>query len=659
MITDMPVTAVLHALVEQGVLRPLGAAFSEFVGTLAPRPQPALLIGAALVSELDGRGHTCLRFETLAADPCATLSWTPAAWAQLCAAAGTLPASAYAWSEALGACSQVLVAGAPDLGQPLVVDSACLYLRRHWNDERQVAALTRARVDDPRQADPAEVRRWLDRLFDPAPDGNGPDWQKIACAVALRSRFTVITGGPGTGKTYTVARLMALLLALSDDPSGVRIALAAPTGKAAMRMKQAIGVALAELDTRIGAGLSLPELFATMGPALTLHALLGISAQGGRARHHAGNPLGVDVLIVDEASMVHSEMMADLLAALPASAMLVLLGDKDQLPSVEAGAVLGDLCAGAAEGHYQQTTADYVHAACGETLPESMVTTGTAVQQQIVMLRRSRRFDGPIAVLAAAINAGHATDAATALESSGDELAWMANGRGDDVVALAVRGRSGAPGGYGPYLQLLRARNKVWDAQQHATWAREVVDAFDSFRILCAVREGDWGVAGINARLEKHFDSQSLLRCRGDWYPGRPVLVTRNDHGLGVFNGDVGICLADPLRAGALRVYFAEGRTVRSVLASRLGHVETAFAMTVHKSQGSEFAHVALVLPGVATQVATRELVYTGITRASSRFTLVSRSPALLDDALARQTSRATGLRKRIVGGQETTPACA
>jgi len=626
-------------LTDAGELRRLSGAFARFVASLGGA-SPAMLLAATVLSELEGRGHSCLQLGDLAGDPAALLGWTEEQWQGLASSVAPLPKSAKAWAAQLAACEQVWKVGDLDYGEPLVFDGERLYLRRYWRDETAVAASIRARAGGmKREIDTAKVHSWLDLLFFSQRASETPNWQKLACAVALRGSVAIITGGPGTGKTYTVARLLALLFATAPDAARQRIALAAPTGKAAARLKQSIDKALGELAERVGEALPLRQLTERMGAARTLHSLLGARPDTRSFAHHAGNPLDVDVLIVDEASMVHLEMMASLLDALPEGAMLVLLGDKDQLASVEAGAVLGDLCHDAQAGGYTGETADYVRIASGEALPGEFLGHAGPLAQQTVMLRHSRRFSGPIGQLALAVNAGDAAGAEAVLRN-GDaaQVRWIEHAHQHHVVNLALAG-------YQPYLELLADRPA---GSTHEDWVRSVLGRFEAFRILCAVREGEWGVAGLNTAIEARLDAAGLLRRGGEWYVGRPVMVTRNDYGTGVFNGDIGLTLSDPARPGSLRVYFMEGDNVRSVLATRLRNVETAFAMTVHKSQGSEFRHTVLVLPEDRHGILTRELVYTGITRASAEFTLVSPSGSVLAEAVARRTHRASGLRTLI-----------
>jgi len=635
--TEQDLWDEIARLTDDGQLRRLSGVFGRFIATLGAAPLP-LLLAAVVLSELEGRGHSCLLLPDLARDPAALMGWTTSEWQDLAHAATPLPKTVKAWTAVLASCEQVWYVGDLDFDQPLVLDGERLYLRRYWRDETLVAHAIRARAEGVQnvEVDAGAIHRWLDQLFGAATSAP-PDWQKVACAIAVRGSVAIVTGGPGTGKTYTVARLLALLFATAPQASTLRIALAAPTGKAAARLKQSIDKALGELADRVGAALPLRELTGRIGAARTLHSLLGARPDTRSFAHHQGNPLDVDVLIVDEASMVHLEMMAALLDALPPTATLILLGDKDQLASVEAGAVLGDLCHDAEAGAYDAATLAYAQAAAGETIPASFLGRGGALAQQTVMLRHSRRFGGPIGQLALAVNAGDVPRTHALLRSGAEDVRWIEDAQQQQLVQLAVTG-------YTPYLALVGAGPHA----SHDDWVRAVLRAFEAFRVLCAVRDGEWGVDGLNAAIEQRLAGARLLRRDGEWYVGRPVMVTRNDYGTGVFNGDIGLTLADPARAGSLRVYFMEGDKVRSVLATRLRNVETAYAMTVHKSQGSEFAHTVLALPKEGGAMLARELVYTGITRASAQFTLVSPGGDVLAEAIAQRTHRASGLREML-----------
>ncbi len=657
----------------QGLLRHIDSALAAQLLRLDGQASPALLVAAALLAHMEGRGHTCLPLADLFAPPVAMLGWPTVAvdgpqglralWVHL-------PATLADWQAALHSstsrvCSRL--SDAPDQGQPLVLGGTAhaplLYLRRYAGYEKRVGLGLLQRASEPLPVPETMARQWLDRFFVPSAETSADtDWQKVACAVALRARLSVITGGPGTGKTYTAARLLALLLALHEGGSPLRVALAAPTGKAAARLKQSINNALTSLQDQVpeGSGLDLTTLIARMGPARTLHSLLGARPDTRHFRHHAAHPLDVDVLIVDEASMVHLEMMDALLQALPSTSRLVLLGDKDQLASVEAGAVLGDLCRDAAAGRYSAETAQFVWAVAGQTLPAEYRSAGVAplLAQQTVMLRQSRRFQGAIGQLALAVNRGDAAAARATLvsfvgASPRSQMATQGAAHNEPAALLALQpstpqavcelalGTSGQTS-YADYLGLMHQRPEGQGTDAHAAWVRSVLKAFERFRILCAVHQGDWGTQGLNAAVQKTLAEKDLLKVTGEWFAGRPVMVTRNDAQLGVFNGDVGVVL--PNTEGTLKVWFLDGEALRSVSVMRLAQVETAFVMTVHKSQGSEFKHTALVLPPGGAEVLSRELVYTGITRAREQFTLIEAEAGLLEAAIDRPSVRASGL---------------
>lgn len=677
---------------EQGWIGPLDLAFARFMHALVPSGDegaPVVLL-AALVSHLEARGHTCLPLDELVTSPAELLGWpSEAVQAWTLWNAQAPQALLRAWLAALKA-SPVVDAGGRVAGhEPLVLHGQRLYLRRYWRQERAVAAQVMARVSRQLPVDETAARTILRTLFDEAGQqpGAAPDWQQVACAVALRAGLSIITGGPGTGKTYTVARLLALLLRLADGAAPPRITLAAPTGKAAARLRQSIEQALLTLG---------PDLAHHIGPARTLHALLGVQPGTRRFRHDAAHPLELDVLVVDEASMVHLEMMSALLEALPPDTRLILLGDKDQLASVEAGAVLGDLCRHADQAGHDQDTAGYVERLTGQRLPavapptramaastaprpaqgdlfdhsinadteEHPAVDGAAAPpallRQTVMLRRSRRFGGPIGQLAMAVNAGDADRALAVLQGvatiSSDHspapLSLHLSATTEDVVRLAA-GTADQGGGYRDYLQHLACRPGGDGLDTLNAWALQVLDAFDRFRVLCAVREGPWGVTGLNQAIEDVLTRQGLLRKAGEWYEGRPVMITRNDPSLGVFNGDVGLVLrwpsGAPERPSTLRVFFKDGGQLRSVPAGRLADVDTAFAMTVHKSQGSEFGHAVLALPDDRRGTITRELVYTGITRARQAFSLVAVRADVFTAAIGRRTRRHSGLADALV----------
>lgn len=662
--------ALLAAWSERGWLRELDLALAQFFAELDPAASPLLILGAALASHQLGKGHVCLDLEATLADPDFALSLPPEG--EDAEQITLLPSQVLAGltlEDWLVSCAgSELLQNREGAVAPLVLEGSCLYLRRYWDYERRVSARITERLRAVSDI-PADLAPRLDTLF-PEPlmvDGERlADWQKLACALAVRSAFTMITGGPGTGKTTTVVRLLALLQeAAMATGAPLRLSLAAPTGKAAARLTESISGQVASLPVAEAVRQQIPS------NVTTLHRLLGSRPDSRHFRHDVGNPLPLDVLVVDEASMIDLEMMANLLDALPAHARLILLGDKDQLASVEAGAVLGDLCRDAQTGGYSAATCDWLQDKTGERLVDPALVPGEqALAQHIVMLRHSRRFAGASGIgrLARAVNDGDAEAArATLTEGAQDLHLLRLSGEQDRAFErLLLDGLPGAderPIGYAHFLELMREERPILDAAPEAwdVWASKVLTAFDQFQLLCAVRKGPWGVEVLNERIAQALQRRGLLEQDHGWYEGRPVLVTRNDYSLGLMNGDIGIALRLPeppdspgaIPRQVLRVVFPRNDgsgALRYILPSRLSAVETVFAMTVHKSQGSEFAHCALILPDVLNPVLTKELVYTGITRARHWFSLVESHAGVFEQAVQRRVERRSGLRKALVG---------
>ena len=657
---------LLERWVERGWLRALDKAFVAFLHERDPQGDPLVLLAAALTSHQLGHGHVCLDlFETLK-EPDFALSLPPEGDVQT--GAMLLPSQLLealdgeAWCKALQASSLVEHAGqssADAASRPLVLSERRLYLRRYWTYERRIDGALRQRLAVA-EATPADLPARLNGLFG-IPAQNAPvDWQKLACALATRGAFSIVTGGPGTGKTTTVVRLLALLQAPAVGAGApLRIRLAAPTGKAAARLTESISVQVKSLEVDDKVRQKIPS------DVTTVHRLLGSRPGTRHFRHHAGNRLPLDVLVVDEASMIDLEMMANLLDALPAHARLVLLGDKDQLASVEAGAVLGDLCRDAEAGWYTAQTRSWLEQVSGENLSASDLQQdldGThPLAQQVVMLRHSRRFGegSGIGQLSRLVNQQLPREARALLAAGNhaDLFALPLKGEQDRAFErLALEGRGTEAKGYRHYIERLReqrpdTRSGLEDPRW-AAWAGHVLQAFEAFQVLCAVRKGPWGVEGLNERITRALFARKLIDGDQQWYEGRPVLMTRNDYGLGLMNGDIGIALMLPegegqARRHVLRVAFArnDGQGgIRFVLPSRLNDVETVYAMTVHKSQGSEFSHTALVLPEALNPVLTKELIYTGITRAKHWFSLVEPRAGVFEEAVQRKVKRLSGL---------------
>jgi exodeoxyribonuclease V alpha subunit len=658
---------LLTRWVERGWLRALDKAFVGFLHELAPNDDPLVLLAAALTSHQMGHGHVCLDlFETLK-EPDFALSLPPEG--DLQGGAMLLPSQLLEgldgahWCKVLAASSLVALAADERDSvhqRPLVLAGKRLYLRRYWTYERRIDNALRERLAVHESA-PGDLLQRLTGLFGPARPDEIVDWQKLACALATRSAFSIVTGGPGTGKTTTVVRLLALLQAPAVEAGKpLRIRLAAPTGKAAARLTESISAQVRTLKVTEAIREKIPS------DVTTVHRLLGSRPGTRHFRHHAGNHLPLDVLVVDEASMIDLEMMANLLDALPAHARLVLLGDKDQLASVEAGAVLGDLCRDAEAGWYSPHTRQWLQTVSGESLADSGLqedTQGThPLAQQVVMLRHSRRFGegSGIGQLARWVNQQQPAQARKLLAARSHDDVFSLSLRNEQDRALErllLEGHGEGPQGYRYYLNLLRNQRPALDCPledaRWTDWARQVLQAFDAFQLLCAVRKGPWGVEGLNQRVTDALLKARLIDSDQQWYEGRPVLMTRNDYGLGLMNGDIGIALKLPEREGpeagkpVLRVAFPrnDGQGgVRFVLPSRLNDVETVYAMTVHKSQGSEFAHTALILPDALNPVLTKELIYTGITRAKDWFTLIEPRAGVFEEAVRRRVKRLSGL---------------
>jgi len=589
-------------------LGPLERAFVGSLQRLDPPAPDSVLAAAALCCAALAEGDVCLLLPRLAGQR----PWPDSEF--------SLPALAD-WRTQLAASPLV---GQPGDFAPLILDGPRLYLARYHAYETQLAAQLLARAADLPDIDETLLADALARLFARNVSQAEPDWQRLAAAQAVRRNLAVISGGPGTGKTTTVVRLLAALL---EQPGGERLAigLAAPTGKAAARMAEAIRNAKAELPVSDAIKAALPE------EARTLHRLLGSRGDSPQVRHNAANPLPLDVLVVDEASMVDLALMAKLVDALPPKARLILLGDKDQLAAVEAGAVFAELCEGRG---FDAASAAALQRLTGQAVP--VEAPRSKLGDAVVLLTHSHRFagDSGIGELARRINAGNAATTLNLLKEHRADLAWNAH---PTPAALIER----LEVGYAPYLMAAKRGDPAAAFQ-----------AFNAFRALTAQREGAWGVSGINEALEARIKRRLGLASRERWYPGRAVMVRQNDYALGLFNGDIGICLNTD---HGLRVFFEAEQGFRPFAPARLPSHDSAFVMTVHKSQGSEFAEVLLALPEQPSPLLTRSLFYTGITRAKHKVELWA-LPARLAEAVNTKAERAAGLAERLGGLAPTIP---
>ncbi|MCF2134619.1 AAA family ATPase (plasmid) [Mycetohabitans endofungorum] len=682
----------------------LAQGFSRRIGALAQRLGAAAgdarvaAAAAAMVSAATANGHVCIELAALARQ----LGQPPDTVRALLLASG------------VAAC---IDDDEPAPRLPLVIDTDDrLYLARYYEFERGLAnalsARAQAEFDDASSDDAQRWRNVLSRYFGEA-SGSGLDWQRVAAAVALSGKLTIVSGGPGTGKTTTVVGVLACLLDAKPD---LRIALAAPTGKAAQRMLEALASRTDRLAHHIAA--KLPTA------SYTLHRLLGSTPDRG-FRHHRRNPLPYDVIVVDEASMIDVALASRLVDAVAPRARLILLGDKDQLAAVDAGAVFAELSAhpcyvgqraeriaqalGCTTNTLRNALAWHVRGGLpqrehtdllpdGDVLPEradyralfdtlgvlaappDTPTTPSAPAQRdlfaddnpadgagtidpvpndtasaadsaqpaalancVVWLQTNYRFglDSPIGQLSSAIRDGSPADALGVLEAADDcAPAYFID---DGGPALGHAAREYIARGFARYADLLAGM-----LQRREPQAGVLFDALNAFRVLCAVRAGPHGVDALNEWISAELRRVVRLPFApaARWFAGRPVIVTRNDYALGLFNGDIGIAL--PAGDGALRVVFEQGAGQRrSVSPAMLPSHDTAFALTVHKSQGSEFERAALVLPPTFSRALSRELIYTAVTRARAQIAIIG-TRAVLAQAIGTPTRRDTGLSARL-----------
>ncbi|MFQ5641816.1 MAG: exodeoxyribonuclease V subunit alpha [bacterium] len=590
--------------------------FARFMQRLSGSDEQALFLAAASVSSQTRQGHICLELEQLQDTRFLTEKFGDQAQEL------SIP-SLHTLESALASAS---VVGKPGDFTPLILDEKKrLYLHRYWKYQEILRRFVRERAPLIRDLpDASKLQQSLERYF-PKNAEEERNQQKIAAAAALLKRFCVITGGPGTGKTFTVAKIITLLLEQAGS-EGVRIVLAAPTGKAAMRLQDAIKQVKQQLSCRDEIKAAIPE------DASTIHRLLGAIRHSPYFRYHAENPLPADVVIVDEASMVDLALMAKLVLALPTEASLILLGDENQLASVEAGAVLADMCDTVRSHPYSKEFAGKIKSFTGQQLSvESNDCLAPGIRDCIVRLQKSYRFSSRegIGALSQAVNQG---DGDAALELLQDdtfaEIEWHPL-KGENYFASLLQ-----------EFENYSVTDRIED----------LFDRFSRFRILCAIREGPQGVNTINARIEQFVKTKLKVRQSRDFYPGQPILITQNDYHLNLFNGDLGFIFPDPGNHDELVATFPDKENkFRKLRPFRLPQYEIAYAMTVHKSQGSEFDNVLLALPERDAPILTRELIYTGITRAIQKVDIWG-TEAVFRTAVSRRIQRHSGLRDALWG---------
>nr|WP_314264205.1 exodeoxyribonuclease V subunit alpha [uncultured Moellerella sp.] len=611
---------LLEKAIEARLFTPLDVQFARY---LINDNNPLRLFVVALLSAETLSGHVCLPLNKITQTE--LFSGRHAELAESIWQSLDRPDEETIYQQLLQ-CDAISLADSKTIS-PLVLSGRTLYLQRMWQNEQRVAHyFSRGELfTDPLK----KISGILNELF---PETDTINWQKVAAAIAVTSQIAVISGGPGTGKTTTVARILAAIIKLQmPEDVDLKIALAAPTGKAAARLTESLGSALAKISLTPTERAMLPQ------QAQTLHRLLGAQPESQKLRYHRNNPLMLDVLIVDEASMVDLPMMAKLIEALPEKARVIFLGDKDQLASVEAGAVLGDICRYANLG-YSPSRAAQLNELTGYSLADFTSELGPVIRESLCLLRKSYRFaeHSGIGKLAFAVNTGNVRAVDKLLKSELSDVDHYPLESEEDYGNILLS----ALAGYQPYLQSIRDRK-----------APEIILAqYNQYRMLAALREGPYGISGLNERLEQLFHRQGLIRRpinkHNKYYEGRPIMISRNDSPLGLFNGDIGILLKD--EDGQLRAYFQlPDGTIKGIQPNRLPQHDTAFVMTVHKSQGSEFDHTVLVLPKVYSPVISRELVYTAMTRAKEKLTIYA-EPWIIRKAIETPTQRRSGLEEQF-----------
>lgn len=653
------VETTLQQWLEAGWINAIDIALLQFLQDNSPEVMPEIMqLLVVLLSYQLSQGHVCLdlscslqQVDNLLAIPVQEELQEP------------LPKpSSYFNTYNLDALQQALinpvVVGGEDANTPLVLQDNRLYLRRYWQYEKRICQRIAFLMQQQPTVEYSAIKQCLNKYFPEQSDDL--DWQKIACAIAVKSNFSVITGGPGTGKTTTVVKLLLVLQEIQrqQKENFLQIRLAAPTGKAAARLKESISDALQKLSKSLSIVSEVGENIPLQ--VQTLHKLLGKHGATRRSRYNKNNPLALDVLIIDESSMVDIEMMAQVLDAVPDHARLILLGDKDQLASVEAGAILAELCRNSqlGRGQINTATANYLEQVSGETLTAPWLNpTASELDQHIIMLQKSYRFNqhSGIGQLALAVNQGDYPSYQAVWEKGYKDIHALPYAHLHDAALhnFVMQPQQGQ--GFAHYLAAIEQKPASDVSQAWDDWAKSVLHAFASFQILCVTREGEWGVKRINQWLIQLLQNQGYIKHKREWFEGRPVLVTRNDYQIGLMNGDVGICLRKPIinSEGKTELqervaFFNSDGSIKWVLPSRLNNVQTVFAMTIHKSQGSEFEHVLMILPERDMPILSRELLYTGITRAKKYFTLLAPNAALVDAAIERRVERSGGIKWQL-----------
>jgi exodeoxyribonuclease V alpha subunit len=580
----------IRYLYENNLLQDIDIKFADLMTSLSDTAaSDELTLAAVLVSNTTAGGkHICLDLKACAGKPLMDLFPEIPEKLHNRLQNTRVPEPA-TWADKLRTSP---VVGKPGEFRPLVLDDRNrLYLYRYWDYERRLADTLLDKIRARRApVDLNILRAGLERYF--TSTRQVPDWQKVAAYAAVTNNLCIISGGPGTGKTYTVTNILALLL---EQDENLEIAVCAPTGKAAARIQESIKKTKQALNFPPHLLPKIPE------EATTIHRLLGVRPGSPYFYHDHRNQLTVDVLIVDEASMVSLALMTKLVRATSQGTRIILLGDKSQLASVEAGAVLGDICAAADTNSFSEDFCAKYTDTCKEEINRGCASGNAALSDCAVELKFSYRFDAGTAIGAVSRAVNNGDGAAATDLIAGDTTGTIKKRALPEQAELETRLTTLLETGYADLFS--------------AGSAGEAFLVFETFRILCSHRRGTYGIEGINRLMETILEKKGLIDTTRRYYPGRPIMITRNDYSLKLYNGDVGIIWED--ETGKARACFPDREGGFHTLApARLPAHETVYAMTIHKSQGSEFDRVLMILPAIESPIFTRELIYTGITRA-------------------------------------------
>jgi len=611
---------------QAGILTDIDIHFAGFMTDLAGSKYQEVFLGAAFVSNVTGKGDVCLDLASFAGE--VLLEKDDGMDAVICPGLSV-------WKDNL---MSTKVVGRPGDLCPLILDDENrLYLYRYWEYEKKLSDSIKERVkEDISGLNLSLIKDSIKRLFPEIIDGD-VNWQRVAAITSAFKKFCVISGGPGTGKTTTVAKILALLLEQKSKEENLRIFLAAPTGKAAARLSESIGNIKKKLNCKDYIKAAIPA------EAFTIHRLLKTIIGSPFFRHNSENPLPADIVVIDEASMVDLPLMSKLIQAVPVDARLILIGDSDQLASVDPGSVLGDICG---SSHVRGFTADFIDRV--EELTDEKFTDSIkqykdikVLHDCIVILKKNYRFadSSGIGGLSRAVKLGDIDKALYLLKNESDRSIILEKILSADNFKRILTDK--VIKFYSEYLKT--------DDPGIA------LELFNRFKILCAIKMGQFGVYAVNKIIEQILSRENLIQTENLWYRGRPVLITSNDYKLGLFNGDIGITMQIPGAVSDDMYVFFPGTSgeLRYFLPYRLPQHETVYAMTVHKSQGSEFENVFLILPDKDYPVLSRELVYTGITRAIRSVTILGKEE-VLRTSISRVIKRKSGLHDSLWGGRSS-----